>query len=164
MSTIGIDPSVDHPAFALWPQRETWRIDILGQGAARLRSLYAAAHDWAALSAPDDLEAVFIERPFGRFQKQALDQASGVLQVAVLNGLAEQFPHPVSCFELSTGTWKKAALGNGAAKKHEVGKWARNRVWHVKELPPPSQLTQDEADALAIAYAGARLLEQGEAA
>ena len=156
MSTIGIDPSVDHPAFAIWPQRETWRIDVLGEGPARLRSLYAATHDWAALSAPDDLEAVFIERPFGRFAKQALDQACGVLQVAVLHGLDEQFPHPVSCFEVSTGTWKKHALGNGAAKKPDVLRWACDHV--------ESKLTQDEADALAIACAGSLLLTRGEAA
>ena len=159
-SVIGIDPGVRAPAFAIWPSCEAWRIEISGEGADRLCSLYAAAHDWAALSAPHDLEAVFIERPFGRFAKAALDQACGVLQVAILHGLDEQFPHPVSLFELSTGTWKKHALGYGNAKKDDVFFWALEK----RGEEATEEITQDEADALAIACAGARLLEAGEAA
>lgn len=162
MSTLGIDPSVARPAFATWPDCHTERIDVMGEGSARLLSLYGAAHDWTALHAPDDLEAVFIERPFGRFAKQALDQACGVLQVAVLHALREKFPHPVSCFELPVGTWKLEALGNGAAKKVDVAAWAE-RV-SPPQGDPSYPLAQDECDALAIAAAGASLLKRGEAA
>lgn len=162
MSTLGIDPSVRAPAFACWPSCHTERIEVIGEGSSRLLSLYGTAHDWAALHAPDDLEAVFIERPFGRFAKQALDQACGVLQVAVLHALREKFPHPVSCFELPVGTWKREAIGNGAAKKADVIEWAE-RV-SPPQGDPSYPLTSDEADALGVACAGAYLLKRGEAA
>lgn len=151
MSVIGIDPSVVAPALAIWPAKETWQFQTRGDGAERLLNLYAQIHDWAALSAPDDLLAVFIERPTGRFADPALTQANGVIQVAVLHGLNEQFPHPVSCFEISPGTWKKEALGSGRAKKDDVAVWAADRI-------VDRDLTQDEADALAIACAGGRLV------
>ena len=156
MSLVGVDPSVRAPAFAIWPTCETWQFETRGQGAERLLHLYEGTHDWALLHAPEDLEAVFIERPRGRFDKQALDQASGVLQVALLKALSTRFPHPASCFEVSPGTWKKAALGNGAAKKQEVLKWA------FDQPATKPVLTQDEADALAIACAGSRLIVEGE--
>lgn len=153
-SVIGVDPSVDHPAVAIWPEGKTWQLRTRGEGAARLLNLYAAIHDWAALSAPDDLLAVFIERPTGRFADPALTQANGVIQVAVLHGLNEQFPHPVSCFEISPGTWKLQAIGSGRAKKDDVAQWA------MENLDPATtkDFTQDEADALAIACAGYKLL------
>lgn len=160
-STLGIDPSVNRPAIAEWPSCKTWQVDVLGDGSQRLLALYAAVHDFAQLNAPDDLEAVFIERPFGRFAKQALDQACGVLQVAVLHALRERFPHPVSCFELPVGTWKREAVGNGAAKKHDVMEWAEAII---PPGDPTYPLTQDEADALGVAAAGAHLLKRGEAA
>ena len=158
MTVIGCDPQVASPAFATWPARETWQLKIEGEGAVRLCALYAATYEWAVANAPDDLQACFIERPFGRFNKQALDHACGVLQVALVHGLSRHFSHPVSVFEISTGTWKKEAIGSGRAKKDDVMKWARNQVWDQKDLPPPSNLTQDTADALAISCAGYKLL------
>lgn len=164
MSTLGIDPSVNRPAFALWPERKTWQLDVIGEGAQRLLALYSAVHDWATLNPPPDLEAVFIERPRGRWPNQHLDYATGVIQVAVLHGLSEHYPHPVSLFEVSTGEWKRRALGNGAAKKDEVFIWANCQLDPAKALERamegPASITQDEADALAIARAGSCALEE----
>lgn len=155
MTVIGCDPQVASPAFATWPARETWQLKIEGEGAVRLCALYAATYEWAVANAPDDLQACFIERPFGRFNKQALDHACGVLQVALVHGLSRHFSHPVSVFEISTGTWKKEALGSGRAKKDDV------KLWALCERR--KAVTQDEADALAISCAGYKLLSTGEA-
>lgn len=155
MSTVGIDPSVQAPAIAVWPSGDTWQARVHGEGAERLCALYDAVHDWAALSAPDDLEAVFIERPVGKFPKRSLDHATGVIQVAMVHGLKDIFPFSVSVFELSPGTWKKAALGKGNAKKHEVIEWAAEHLGS-------RNYTSDEADALAIGCAGFRMLNDKE--
>lgn len=161
-SVLGIDPSIVRPAFGLWPQRTTKRLDRMpGEGAERLDYLYGAAHAWITLNAPDELLAVFIELPRGKFEKRALDHSCAVLQLAALHALRNRYAHPVSVFEIAVGTWKKEALGNGAAKKDAVWQWASGQM-------PPMSLTadtisQDEADALAIARAGHSLIERGEA-
>lgn len=155
MTVIGCDPQVASPAFATWPARETWQLKIEGEGAVRLCALYAATYEWAVANAPDDLQACFIERPFGRFNKQALDHACGVLQVALVHGLSRHFSHPVSVFEISTGTWKKEALGSGRAKKNDVAMWAASCMFSDGDY---ETFTQDEADALAISCAGYKLL------
>ena len=154
-STIGIDPSVARPAIAIWPARETWQLKIEGQGSERFMALCGSVRDWAYHHAPDDLLAVFIERPTNSFPKPALYQANGIIQVGVLSGQQGRFRHPVSCFELSPGTWKKHSIGKGNAKKDDVWHWA------VGEIGIGSSVTQDECDALAIARAGHALLEQG---
>lgn len=153
MSVIGIDPSVDHPALAVWPAKRTWQLKIKGQGSARLHSLYRAVYLWMEEHGPDDLEAVFIERPTGGFSQPALYQANGVIQVAIMELGWNEYAHPISVFELSPGTWKKEALGSGRAKKQDVMEWA-----HGNQI---DGLTQDEADALAIACAGYRYLTRG---
>jgi len=154
MSVLGIDPSVSHPAFALYPECKTWQLQTRGEGAARLDDLFVRVRGWTAAhidELKDDLDAVFIERPTGQFPNPALVQANGIIQVAVIRGLAGYFPHPLSCFEISPGTWKKEALGSGRAKKDDVAVWAADRI-------VDRDLTQDEADALAIACAGGRLV------
>lgn len=154
-STIGIDPSVVAPAVATWPGCETWRIDIVGRGTDRLLAIYGAIHDLIALRAPDDLEAIFIERTFGRFDKRTLDQACGVIAVAAVHGLRERFPHPVSCFEVSTSEWRKTVFGRGNAKKQDAVEWAAEHGCRE---------TVDECEALCMAYAGSLLLTRGDAA
>lgn len=158
MSVIGIDPSVDHPALAIWPAKETWQFRIKGEGSARFDALFCELRGWCANNAPDDLQAVFIERPTGGFNNPTLYQANGIIQVAMMRGLIALYPHPPTVFEISPRTWKKEAIGSGRAKKDDVMKWARNQVWDQKDLPPPSNLTQDTADALAISCAGYKLL------
>ena len=151
MSVIGIDPSVDHPALAVWPAKETWQFKIKGEGSARFDALFCELRGWCANNAPDDLQAVFIERPTGGFNNPTLYQANGVLQVAIRRGLAGYYHHPVSVFEISPGTWKKEAIGSGRAKKDDVAAWA-------SEFLPGMDWTQDQADALAISCAGYKLL------
>jgi Holliday junction resolvasome RuvABC endonuclease subunit len=155
-STIGIDPSVNAPAFAVWPAATTYQVKTWGQGSERLTALYDLTFRHMEY-APDDLEAVFIERPVGRFPKRALDQACGILQVAVVKGLEERFDHPVSIFELSPSAWKKGIGLSGAAKKMDVAAWAL-----VQDGLKPEPLTQDEMDALAIAAAGHSLVRTGQ--
>lgn len=157
MSVVGIDPSIDHPALAIWPSKETWQLKIEGEGSARLDALFCQIRGWCANHGPDDLEAVFIERPTGQFASPALIQANGVIQVAMVRGFAGRFAHPVSVFEISPGTWKKEALGPGRAKKQDVMKWAAGQI----DGDPGRQYTQDECDALAIACAGYRYLTRG---
>ncbi len=121
--------------------------------------LYTLVIEWAKNHAPTDLEAIFIERPVGKFPKRALDNATGVIQVAMIHGVSH-FHYPVSVFELSPGTWKKEALGKGNATKLDVLDWAMHNGArhgpdeHGLEWSP----TQDQADALAIARAGFSLL------
>lgn len=152
-SVIGIDPSVAHPAIAVWPAGSTWITEIPGSGSERLCYLYAAVHDYAALSTPDDLEAIFIERPVGRVPSPEMVRAAGVIEVAILHGLDSQFPHRPSVFRLSPPEWKKAVGLVGNATKVEVAVWAADAV-------PTRDLTQDEADALAIACAGHGMLSK----
>ena len=157
MTVIGIDPSVKAPAFAVWPARATHRIAPLpGNGSDRLCALYGATKAWAQANTPDDLQAVFCEAPFGRYEKKALDQAVGVITVAMIHGLQHRYPYPVTVFPIATGTWKKLALGNGAAKKGAVMDWATANATQTYGM------TQDEADALAVACAGASLLAHGK--
>ena len=157
MSVIGIDPSVDHPALAIWPAKETWQLKIEGEGSARLDALFCQIRGWCANHAPTDLQAVFIERPTGQFASPALVQANGVIQVAMVRGFAGYFAHPVSVFEISPGTWKKEAIGSGRAKKDDVHAWACALLRPTGAGKPP---TQDECDALAIACAGYKLLSK----
>ena len=156
VSTVGIDPSVVAPAFATWPECNTWQLKVSGDGAARLARLYFQTATWMLEHCPGDLDAVFIERPVGRFPKRALDHACGVIQAAVVRTAEELFDHPVSVFEVSPGAWKKTIGLGGAAKKPDVAEWAVD-AWQEKE-PGVRSFTQDEADALAIAAAGAAML------
>lgn len=155
MSVIGIDPSVDHPALAIWPAKETWQFRIKGEGSARFDSLFCELRGWCANNAPDDLQAVFIERPTGGFNNPTLYQANGIIQVAMMRGLIALYPHPPTVFEISPGTWKKEALGSGRAKKHDVAMWAASCMFSDGDY---ETFTQDEADALAISCAGYKLL------
>ena len=149
-SVIGIDPSVQRPALAIWPAKETWQFRIKGKGSARFDALFCELRGWCANNAPDDLQAVFIERPTGGFNNPTLYQANGIIQVAMMRGLIALYPHPPTVFEISPGTWKKEALGSGRAKKDDV------KLWALCERR--KAVTQDEADALAISCAGYKLL------
>jgi len=154
-SVIGIDPSVQRPALAIWPAKETWQFRIKGEGSARFDALFCELRGWCANNAPDDLQAVFIERPTGGFNNPTLYQANGIIQVAMMRGLIALYPHPPTVFEISPGTWKKEALGSGRAKKHDVAMWAASCMFSDGDY---ETFTQDEADALAISCAGYKLL------
>jgi len=87
-------------------------------------------------------DVVYVERAYGasRNSQSTLMQLLG----AFVGGLAR---HEVRCEEINTSTWKAKALNNGRADKEAVMKWA-------VETAGKSFATQDEADALCIAYAG----------
>lgn len=148
MSTIGIDPGVS-PAFAAWPAGVTWQIAAEGDGPARLAQIARAVHDWAQLSAPEDLQAVFIENPRARFVSLELYRVTGVLEATLINALRDRFPHEPTVFRLTPTEWKKAIGLKGNADKAAVYEWAAQ-----------PDLSQDEADALAIAYAGHEMLNR----
>ena len=151
MSVWGVDPSVSHPAIGEWPSRNTWELKVVGAGAERLAALADAIAFFAHGMVPDDLEAVFVERPVGRVPSPELVMATGVIEASIHKALADKFAHPVSIFRLSPGEWKKAAGLKGNAKKFEVWNWALFNQ-------PKDDISQDEADALCIAYAGHNLL------
>lgn len=161
-SVIGVDPSIDHPAVAVWPSGETWQLRVKGRGSERLMALSDAVGNWTRDNYPDDLLAIFIERPTGRFPNPSLAQANGVIQVSMLSACEYLFDYPVSCWEMSPGEWKRRAIGKGNAKKLEVAEWAI-RTWDAHPTYPHQthEFTQDEADALAIAYAGSQALREG---
>lgn len=89
--------------------------------------------------------AVFVEQPFaaGRGVEPELYYAVGVIQ-AVLAEFAPVQTIPVP-------TWKKQAVGYGAAKKPDVLRWAQRKGYEGE--------SQDEADAIGIAVAGVKLME-----
>lgn len=156
MSVIGIDPSVVAPAVAVWPSCDTWQFKIGGAGSERLYRLGQEMKKWATRNRPADLDAIFIERPTGRFPVPDLTRACGVIEAAMYGSFSSIYRYPVPIFRLSPPEWKKEVLDSGKATKLDVFHWAAPLA--------PKTLTQDEADALAIARAGHSLLERGEAA
>lgn len=149
----GLDCAVSHVALGWWgPEgkgaaserltgkpRDAERLFLLGELTRRLvRDLLAEPNGPALPS------AVLVERPTGRFPNPALQQACGVIQAAVYAELLhELWATPV--FLVPVASWKRAAVGSGRASKAEVMRWAAGHA---------EVLTEDEADALAIACAG----------
>lgn len=123
-------------------------VDPKLRGAQRLAEVRLAA--WSAAAAAN-LRAgaphlvVVEDANVGSATNKPLIQAVGV----VLEALSD-YPCPI--LELPIGTWKKLALGNGAAKKGAI--WEGALAWGAR---PDNQ---DEADAVMIAVAGLRKLEQ----
>lgn len=93
-------------------------------------------------------DVVYVERAYGinRNSQSTLMQLLG----AFVGGLAA---HDIRCEEINTSTWKARALQNGRADKDAVMEWA-------EDTAGKKFATQDEADALCIAYAG-WLIESG---
>jgi len=86
----------------------------------------------------------------GRFPNPHLVSAYGVIQAALYGALSDTYKHPVSVVPITSGSWKKAAVGAGAAGKPEVLEWAQANGYEGNH--------QDSADAWAIARAGRVLL------
>lgn len=84
---------------------------------------------------------VWVEQPSGRFPNLPLTYAVGVIQAALFEALE------VPVWSVTSGMWKKTALGYGNASKAQVSAWVANDL----RLDANSQ---DEADACAIAWAG----------
>lgn len=89
---------------------------------------------------------VAVEQPFGKFNKQHLDHVVGVTLAAA----AWAWDCPV--LSVPTARWKSLAMSRGNAKKDDVMAWALRQGYEGT--------SQDEADALGIARAAARLLEE----
>jgi Holliday junction resolvasome RuvABC endonuclease subunit len=87
-------------------------------------------------------DVVYVERAYGmsRNSQSTLMQLLG----AFVGGLAK---YDIRCEEINTSTWKAKALQNGRADKDAIMKWAVG-------VAGRDFGTQDEADALCIAYAG----------
>lgn len=96
---------------------------------------------------------VFVETPMvGRGGARVAIQLSQTQAVVLL--AAEHVG--AFAYEVAVGTWKKAVVGKGNAKKHEVAEFARE-TW--KELEAESQ---DVIDARCIQEYGARVMERAE--
>lgn len=100
-------------------------------------------------------EVAFVEQPSGRFVHPNLWMAYGVVRAAMWEAMKQIAAHPVSVLAVSVGEWKQRAVGKGSASKEDVARWA----WTVGQ---PS--TQDEADALGVAFAGLSMIRGEEAA
>jgi Holliday junction resolvasome RuvABC endonuclease subunit len=90
---------------------------------------------------------VWVEQPSGHWRIPQLSYAVGVAQAALFEALG------VPVWLISSGAWKRRAVGNGAASKPQVRAWVERLGVGVD--------SQDEADAVAIAVAGRTMLTTG---
>ena len=149
----GVDLQSSGIAVAHWPSMQTtfiklpkWkRSDNAEKRNMRLQVLVEVSMTVPYFSQAD---VVYVERAYGinRNSQSTLMQLLG----AFVGGLAA---NGIKCEEINTSTWKARALKNGRADKNDVMKWA-------EETTGRKFKTQDEADALCIAYAG-HILETG---
>jgi Holliday junction resolvasome RuvABC endonuclease subunit len=149
----GIDPAVSRLAFA-FADLDGERVEVetlhVGNDATegeRLglldRQVRICARQLAGTYPP---VAVWVEQPSGRFRNLTLTYAVGVLQAALFETLA------VPVWTIPSSAWKLRTVGVGNAAKAQVMTWAE-RVATVDG--------QDEADAVAIAWAGRLMVDSG---
>lgn len=148
----GCDPAMSHISMAFADMDsdeisvETLITKTDAREGARLGLLDRRIRIWAReLSGRYPPACVWVEAPAGQIPNLQLSYAVGVIQAA----LAESLPCPV--WSIPSGKWKKVALGYGNASKGQVKAWSE-----AQKLGGESQ---DEHDALAIAFAGRRLLQ-----
>jgi Holliday junction resolvasome RuvABC endonuclease subunit len=150
-SVWGIDPGLSQIAVAFAPVdggRPRTLTLITGSDARegqRLgwldRQVRIAARQWAGSWPP---AAVWVEQPSGRFRNLQLTYATGVVQAALFEALA------VPVWTIPSSTWKHRTVGVGNATKPQVRAWVERLGLDV--------ISQDEADAVAIACAGRAML------
>ena len=153
MNVVGVDLQATGIAVGLWPSMETdfiklpkyKKADTPQKRYKRLQVLATITQEYDVFTKGD---VVYVERAYGanRNSQTVLMQLLG----AFIGGLAEG---GVRVEEINVSSWKATALGNGRASKEDVMAWASEQAGR-------DIATQDEADALAIAYAGF-LREQG---
>lgn len=150
----GVDVAVSHLsiAFAQHPTgpitTDSLLVDSEFREGQRLGLLDRQTRIWAnQLKAGHPPAVVWVEQPSGRFPNPALFYAAGVVQAALSETLA------VPVWSVPSGKWKKIATGVGNASKEQVAAWG---VRHGA-----GDLTQDEYDAFAIAWAGRLMLVSG---
>jgi Holliday junction resolvasome RuvABC endonuclease subunit len=88
---------------------------------------------------------VWVEQPAGKFIEPQLFYVVGVLQAALWDTL--QCP----VWTIPPGAWKKLSAGFGNASKAQVSAWCERQRYSFDG--------QDQADALAIAFAGRRMVQ-----
>jgi Holliday junction resolvasome RuvABC endonuclease subunit len=151
----GIDPGINRCAFACahagspWIDVETLTTSSNATEGERLglldRQLRIYGRQLAGRCPP---AVIWVEQPSGRFQKPQLLYAVGVVQAALYEALE------VPVFSIPSSKWKRWSVGVGNASKEQVRAWAeRTTQGEVDD--------QDEADAIAIAYAGRAILTAG---
>lgn len=140
-------------AVAVWPSMHTEFVKLpkfrkKDDSLLRNKRLHALIEISESVPWFEQADVVYVERAYGinRNSQSTLMQLLG----AFVGGLAA---HQIRCEEINTSTWKAKALQNGRADKDAVMKWAM-------EVAGRDFGTQDEADALCIAYAG-WLIESG---
>lgn len=139
----GIDPGFRRIAIAsLVPGRFKVRSREVPDGLPRVETLVRLsevtlelARELAEYGQP---RSIIVEQPSGKFIKPDLYYAASAIMVVLYDfGFVDTLP-PAS--------WKKTALDNGTAKKHDIMAWAKSIGY--------TGSSQDEADALGIARAG----------
>lgn len=109
-----------------------------------------------------DTLAVAIEEPAGK--------NPGVI-FRVQGAVLSQIPVQTLCFPLMPSQWRKLVGLPGNCSKQEVTDWGR---WHLLNIPPEThrsryrmavmEMPQDAFDALGLALACSKLVQQGEVA
>lgn len=153
----GVDVAVSKLAFGFaalgWTtvESEPLHFDRELRGGRRLGLMDRKLRMWARNTATTfPPVAVFVEQPSGRFRNLELAYAAGVVQAALFEALG------VEVLTITSGEWKRAAVGNGKASKPQVGAWVRRRV-------DGDVFDEDQCDAVGIAFAGRLRVSVGEA-
>jgi Holliday junction resolvasome RuvABC endonuclease subunit len=95
---------------------------------ARLATIYESDAPLAQeLAAERPPLFVWVEQPasYGRVVEPALMYAVGVVQARSMPRCSSALEHPTEVRTIAVAEWKKAAVGFGNAKKHQVLEWAK---------------------------------------
>jgi Holliday junction resolvasome RuvABC endonuclease subunit len=151
MIVLGVDPAVTHVAFGDDDGRTAIvRMPTDDRGGARLAQIHLATRKGCRKFVRGKRPRMCcVESPAGHVHP-SLWQAFGVIQAAIFMELAAK-GEPVNVMSLGPTEWKKLVLHDGQASKADIMEWA---VAHRFDGS-----TQDEADAYAIATAGAYILD-----
>lgn len=155
MSVWGCDISTRRVAFGIWPDRATYSLKLGGDGTERLSQARALLHaELPKLAMKHPPLCVWIEAPAGKYLKPSLIRMCGVVECAIFDALGALYRYPVPVYLVGPGQWRKHALGSGRASKADVMLWAMTEgQWGCDPA------NQDEAEALAIAAAGYRMVD-----
>jgi len=146
----GVDVSTKRLAFGFSNGDTTTLSLAVEEGSRRLSEAHSAISQRSAeLAGSYPPFCVFVEEPMGKFHNRSLDNMAAITQAAIYSALETRYPYPVSVLTIPPPQWKSTIGIPGNASKEEVMAWARSVGY--------SGDSQDEADALAIAYAGERM-------
>lgn len=151
----GVDVAVSHLSIA-FADMDTDRVGVRSlhtgtdaREGERLGLIDRQLRIWARqLAGEFPPHVIFVEQPSGRWRQPALIYAAGVVQAALFEALL------VPVWTITSGDWKKRTLGLGNATKPQVAAYAASQGWDFD--------SQDEADALCCAVAGAAVMASGK--